>query len=75
MEDDNPMDHTADHAPGAELSDEDLLKVAGGTGDLTEEMSLRLQTLMDRRAKIYSTLSNTLKVMQSSAESTIANLK
>lgn len=75
MEDDNPMDHTADQAPGAELSDEDLSTVAGGTGGVTEEMSLRLQQLMEKKTQIEQTLSNILKSTQSSQETIIGNLK
>lgn len=44
-------------------------------GALSEEMSLKLQVAMDRRAKIAQTLSNILKKVSSTADSIIQNIK
>lgn len=53
---------------------------SGGTGtasmsDLSEAQQLRLQMYMDRRSKMYSTLSNLMKRSSDAASSIIANLK
>lgn len=42
---------------------------------LTEQMSLRLQLAMDRRAQVIQTLSNILKKVSSTSETIIGNLK
>lgn len=76
MEDDKPANQNADPAPGAELSDEDVSKVAGGTlGSTGQERSLKLQLLMDRRSKVEASVSNILKAAGSTQESIIGNLK
>ncbi len=42
---------------------------------ISEEMSLRLQMATDRRSKIFSTLSNILKRIDSTADDIVQNLK
>lgn len=44
-------------------------------GDLSEETSLRLQLLMERRQKALSTLSNALKKVSDTQDAIVANLK
>ena len=44
-------------------------------GDLTEEMSLKLQILMERRQKTMQTLSNILKKLGATAETIVSNIK
>ena len=44
-------------------------------GKMTDELSMRLQIVMDRRAKIIQTLSNIIKKMSQTTDSIIRNLK
>jgi hypothetical protein len=44
-------------------------------GDLSQEQSMRLQRLMDRRSKFFETLSNLMKKISDTAEGIVANLK
>jgi hypothetical protein len=44
-------------------------------GGLSEELSLKLQILMDRRSKIIQTLSNILKKISQTSDSIISNIK
>jgi hypothetical protein len=44
-------------------------------GGLSEELSLKLQILMDRRAKIIQTLSNILKKISQTSDTLISNIK
>lgn len=44
-------------------------------GELSEELELRLQTLMDRRSKFIDALSNIMKKISDTASSIISNLK
>jgi hypothetical protein len=44
-------------------------------GGLSEELSLKLQLLMDRRSKIIQTLSNILKKISQTSDSLISNIK
>ncbi|MCC6808181.1 MAG: hypothetical protein IT381_12220 [Deltaproteobacteria bacterium] len=44
-------------------------------GDLSEQLSLKLQMYQDRRAKMYSTLSNILKKNSETSSQIISNLK
>lgn len=57
----------------AELTDDELGQVCGG--NLTDEVSLRLQSSMESRARIVTTLSNTLASMQGTQDNLISNLK
>lgn len=43
--------------------------------ELRQMQSLRLQMVMDRRSKIYSTLSNIMKKVSDSAASVVGNIK
>jgi hypothetical protein len=43
--------------------------------DLTQELQLRLQMIMDRRAKFLETLSNIMRKQSDTATAIIANLK
>jgi hypothetical protein len=53
-----------------------LLKVAGGTrGSVTEDLSLRLQELMDKKKQSEETLSNILVPFGSPQGNQVANLK
>jgi hypothetical protein len=51
-----------------------LDQVSGGS-DMGTEMQLRLQMYMDRYSKTESTLSNIMKKMSDTAQSTTQNLK
>ncbi len=44
-------------------------------GDLSNETSLKLQTYLDRRSKLMSTLSNLMKKYSETSDSIISNLK
>jgi hypothetical protein len=44
-------------------------------GDLSQEQSMRLQMLMDRRSKFMTTLSNLMKKISDTAEGIVSNLK
>ena len=56
------------------LSLDSLDQVSGGS-DMGTEMQLRLQMYMDRYSKTESTLSNIMKKMSDTAQSTTQNLK
>jgi hypothetical protein len=46
-----------------------------GVGDLSEEMSIKLQILMDRRSKISQTLSNMMSKLSKTTDAIISNIK
>jgi hypothetical protein len=46
-----------------------------GMGAMTEEMSLRLQMTMDRRSKVYQSLSNIMKKISTTQETLVQNIK
>jgi hypothetical protein len=54
---------------------EEMEHKMGTLGGLSEELSLKLQLLMDRRAKIIQTLSNILKKISQTSDTLIANIK
>ena len=73
----NEEKHVDSEAPkGAEeMTSAELDQVAGGTGELSADDSLRLQAYMDQRSKLESTLSNIMKTTSDTASSITQNLK
>ncbi len=47
----------------------------GTPKDIADELSLKLQTAMERRSKVISTLSNMMKKMASTQDTIVRNLK
>ena len=70
-------------AAGAEAGDAASIRLANdvaagqlqGLSDVTQEMQLRLQMIMDRRARFLETLSNIMKKQSDTAAAIVANLK
>jgi len=70
-------------AAGAEAGDAATIRLATGVAagqsqglsDITQELQLRLQMIMDRRAKFFETLSNIMKKQSDTAAAIVANLK
>jgi len=60
---------------GGELTDQALDGVYGGTSELGEELSLRLQMAMDRTSKMMSMLSNVMKKVSDTSSGITQNLK
>ena len=59
-----------------DLTIDELDTASGGDfGDLNQMDSMRLQTLMDRRSKMYETLSNLMKKVSDTGSGIVANLK
>ena len=56
-----------------ELSESELDQVAGGA--MEEEMGLRLQLTMERRAKFMQTMSNIMKKISTTEDSIVQNIK
>jgi len=52
-----------------------ILSQVDSMGELSEEMTLRLQILMERRSKIIQTLSSILKKISSTADILVQNIK
>ena len=50
-------------------------KALDSMGGISEEMSLKLQMLTDRRQKVITTLSNIMKKLSSTADAIVQNLK
>ncbi len=54
---------------------EDMEDTMDTLNRLSEELSLKMQLLMDRRAKIIQTLSNILKKISQTSDTLISNIK
>jgi len=54
---------------------DELQQKEDSLGDLSEEMALRMQMYMDRRAKVLQVLSNIMKKTADTADAIIANMK
>jgi hypothetical protein len=70
--------HGFEFADTGELGEDDLERVAGGSGDissLNDEMGLKLQMVTERGAQTIQTLSNILKKISSTQDSIIDNIK
>jgi hypothetical protein len=70
----NSSKQTASPAEIKQLQD-DIKNKLDAANEMSEENSLRLQMMMDRRSKLMSTLSNIMKKISDTQDGIISNLK